>query len=487
MSEFGPPRVVETHVSTLFMVGDMTYKVKKPIRTGFLDFSTREARELACHREVDLNRRFAPDVYLGVDDVSREGVMVDHVVVMKRLPDDRRLSERLELPGIGDELRELARLIVKVHAGSPRSPEIDAASGHDAMSALWTEGLEQLGHFAGGPLERRDLERSDLDRMATLVGRYLGGRRRLFDQRIGDGCALDGHGDLLAEDIFCLEDGPRLLDCLEFDDRLRFGDGLNDVAFLAMDLERLGHPEAGSYLLECYAEFSGDSWPASLAHLYLAYRAQVRAKVACIRHAQGDEAAGSAAQELIALSLCHLESAQVRMILVGGSPGTGKSTVSSELGARLGAVVISSDAVRDELQPRNGGAASAYGQGRYAADLVDAVYDEMLRRAEDLLGLGLSVVLDASWLDVGRRNRAAEVASRCDAPLVVLRCVCDSEVAAGRIRSRQAAGVDPSEATVAIAAAMEARASSWADADELDTRAPLRGVVGLAESIVLSS
>ena len=482
MPEFGPPRIVETHVSTLFMVGDMTFKVKKPIRTGFLDFATREARELACHREVDLNRRFAPDVYLGVDDVSREGVMIDHVVVMKRLPDDRRLSMRLELPSVREELRELARLIVEVHGDSPRGLEIDAASGHDAVCALWNEGLEQLGEFAGGPLERRDLER-----MATLVGHYLGGRRPLFDQRIRDGRALDGHGDLLAEDIFCLDDGPRLLDCLEFDDRLRFGDALNDVAFLAMDLERLGHPEAGSYLLECYAEFSGDSWPDSLAHHYVAYRAQVRAKVACLRHAQGDEAAGNAAQELVALCLRHLEAAKVRLILVGGSPGTGKSTVSTELGARLGAVVISSDAVRDELHPRNGSATDEFGQGRYVPDLVDAVYDEMLGRAEALVSHGVSVVLDASWLDVERRDRAADVASGSDAVLVELRCVCDGEVAADRIRRRRAAGIDPSEATESIAATMATRAAAWAGAEELDTREPLGAVVVLAESIVLST
>ena len=143
------------------------------------------------------------------------------------------------------------------------------------------------------------------------------------------GRARDGHGDLLADDIFLLDDGPRVLDCLEFDDALRLDDVLADVAFLAMDLERLGRPDLAERFLAAYRAASGDTWPSSLAHHHIAYRAQVRAKVSAIRAEQGVPDSADKAQALLRLALAHLEAGRVRLVLVGGLPGTGKSTARS--------------------------------------------------------------------------------------------------------------------------------------------------------------
>jgi hypothetical protein len=157
----------------------------------------------------------------------------------------------------------------------------------------------------------------------ALAARYLAGRRLLFDRRITECRALDGHGDLLADDIFLLDDGPRVLDCVEFDDRLRWGDALADVAFLAMDMERLARQDLAERFLAAYREHAGDTWPASLAHHHIAYRAQVRAKVGAIRAAQGDDPAVAEARRLLALSRRHLEAGAVRLVLVGGYPALG--------------------------------------------------------------------------------------------------------------------------------------------------------------------
>ena len=120
-----------------------------------------------------------------------------------------------------------------------------------------------------------------------LAGRFLAGRAPLIAQRCADDRIVDGHGDLVADDVFCLDDGPRVLDCLEFDDRLRFADGLDDAAFLAMDLERLGRPELATAWLDAYAGFSGDPAPAALRHHYVARRAFAQAKAACLRSCAG--------------------------------------------------------------------------------------------------------------------------------------------------------------------------------------------------------
>ena len=452
-----PTRVVETHVSRLFFVDDKVYKLKKAIHTGFLDFTARSARSDACHQEVELNRRFAPDIYLGVADVTEDGREVDHMVVMKRLADDRRLSALLDGPSADDELRSLAHLVATAHGCAPRSREIDLASDHRAVSRLWEMGLEQISGYAGTVLDERDV-----DRVGLLAREYLAGRESLFAKRITDGRACDGHGDIQAEDIFCLDDGPRLLDCLEFDDELRFGDVLNDVAFLAMDLERLGHRELADRFLHHYREFTADSWPRSLQHHYVAYRAHVRAKIACLRFDQGDDHAVEAARSLHTLALSHLEASRVRLIMVGGTPGTGKSLVSTELGQRLDAVVVSSDVVRDELQPeRTTGVNDVMDVGRYEPRFVEAVYEELLRRAELLVSMGESVVLDASWLDPARRPRALVLGGATSTPVVELRCSCPADVAETRIRRRSAAGTDHSEAGLAVAGAMNADVAPW--------------------------
>ncbi|MBO0689869.1 MAG: gluconate kinase, partial [Candidatus Dormibacteraeota bacterium] len=297
------PEVFETHISWLVLLGDRVYKIKKPVRTGFLDFSTVEARGRACRREVELNRRLAPDVYTGVATMHDEKDRVcEHVVVMLRMPDVRRLSSLVQQGADVDEgLRALGHQIASFHTHAARSAEIDRAGRRDAVASHWEDNFAELAPFVGDVLDPEDVRRVE-----QLAREYLAGRSPLFDARIEAGLVRDGHGDLQAQDIFLLPDGPRVLDCIEFDDRFRHGDVLEDVAFLAMDLERLGRPDLARSFLDRYAELFGHPWPASLEHHYVAYRAHVRSKVACLRHAQGGEGAREEARRLHDLCLRHL-------------------------------------------------------------------------------------------------------------------------------------------------------------------------------------
>ena len=179
MTGEGDARVEETHLSTLFFVGDRVFKRKKPIATDFVDFTDVAARLDACRREVDLNRRLAPDVYLGVADLSLDGEILDHFVVMRSLPDDRRLGARLDLPDVDDELRRIARLVAAFHDRAERGPAIDEASGADAVAALWETGIAQMQRFAD-----RFVDAGEVARMAELARRYLAGRRPLLDARV---------------------------------------------------------------------------------------------------------------------------------------------------------------------------------------------------------------------------------------------------------------------------------------------------------------
>lgn len=461
------PFATQTHVSLLVFAGDRAYKLKKAIRTPFLDFSTPELRLKACEREVELNRRFAPDVYLGVAQVlGPEGEVCDSLVVMRRMPPDRRLSTLAREGRCEECLEQLAEAVAGFHRVSPAGPEIDAECTRDAVAARWDANIAQLEDFAAN-LEDPNLP----EQIAGLVRTYLAGRGPLFEARIAGGRIRDGHGDLLADDIYCLDDGPRILDCLEFDDHLRYVDVLDDAGFLAMDLERIAGKELGEKFLQAYVDASGESHPESLSHHYRAYRAHVRAKVAGMRFEQGDQEALAEAATLLEISLRHLEAGQVSLVLVGGLPGTGKSTVARSLAEERGWIVLRSDEVRKELAGVTASShqPAAYREGLYGADLTSATYDALVERARPLLGQGYSVVLDASWSSEERREGAAGLARKTFARLVQLECRAPSQVAEQRIAARSLRGDDPSDATAQVARAMAAEFDPWPEAEHLDT------------------
>ena len=392
--------VRQTHVSILLFLGEHVFKLRKPLRFDFADFSSLSARADDCRREVDLNRRLAPDVYLGVADITMEGQTLDHLVVMRRLPTDRSLAHLVHsepeavwsrrAPGRG-----------QAPGGLPRSSRpIGADFGHRLAAHHQRSIRDERG--GDGTLCRLGArsERSRPPWWARSDATWQG-RDPLFTARIAADQICDGHGDLQADDIYCLEDGPRILDCLEFDERLRCGDVAADVAFLAMDLERLGNTEAAARFVSDYEESSGAQLPPSLLHTYIALRAYVRIKVACVRHEQGDPDAAEDAAGLLDLAQAHLERGRVHLVLVGGLPGSGKSTLANALGEALGAIVLRSDEFRGgRSDAAHHAVSTTFRRGRYAPHRTRQVYDELISAARQHLGLGQSVVVDAL---VGRR------------------------------------------------------------------------------------
>jgi len=458
--------IAETHISILFFVGDRVYKLKKPIELPFLDWRDRADRERACHREVELNRRLAPDVYLGVLDIGGpDGEPCEHLVAMRRMPADRCLSALVRSGvDVTAQLAELARMIAAFHASADRSEAITEAAGRSAVIRNWEDNLAELHHDGAEILDPLVVER-----IRYLAHRYLEGRSALFDERAHHRCAVDGHGDLMADDIYLLDDGPRVLDCLEFSDRLRSVDVLDDVAFLAMDLERLGAPVAAAEFLNDYVAASHHPQPHSLAHHYIAYRAGVRAKVACVRAGQADPEAAAHARALLDIAHRHLERARVRLVLLGGLPGTGKSTIAAELAQRTRWPVLHSDVIRKRLAgvSADTSMAAQYQHGIYRPEHTDATYHEMLTEAHRLLATGQSVILDASWTDIAHRNDAVGVAVGTSSDVVPLTCVAPPEVVADRLAQRGPGSV--SDADRHIAEEMAAREHPWHAATVIDT------------------
>ena len=457
LPDFGtaPARVAETHISVLLFFRDKVYKIHKPVHFDFLDLRDRTARAADCRREVELNRRLAPDVYLGVADLVMDGEPVDHMVVMRALPQGRQLASLLQ----GDEnletwLDRVAAVLSSFHRTAVRSAEISKCASPSALALKWKDNFDEVTRLVDPPLDR-GIEAE----IRCLVAHWLSSHRALLETRLAEGLVCDGHGDLQASDIYCLDDGIRILDCLEFSDRLRWDDVCADVAFLAMDLERLGRSDAASLFVGAYERHSGHRLPPPLLHFHIGLRAYVRAKVACLRSEQNG-VGWNAASDLQALALKHLRSARSAVVLVGGLPGTGKSALAAGLTAETGWPLIRSDEIRRQ---------QSEGPDRYAPECRAAVYGELLSSARERLAGGESVVLDASWISAEERALAARVAEDAQCELLSIRCVCDDSIGADRIKERLALGDDLSEATVAVRDVMETGMDEWPSAIVIDT------------------
>ncbi|QZA05967.1 AAA family ATPase [Mycolicibacter heraklionensis] len=470
----------ETHSGVVVLAGDRAYKAKKPVQTDFLDFRTVEQREEACAREVQLNSRIAPDSYFGVAHLSgpSEAAAPEPIIVMRRYHDDDRLASMVKRgEPVEPVLDSIARVLADFHDRSDRSRRINRQGEPDAIHQRWFDNFPTLHRHADTAVPAETVRRVE-----DLAAAYLAGRADLFAQRIDEGCIVDGHADLLADDIFWTDNRPVLLDCLEFSDDLRFVDRIDDAAFLAMDLEFLGRKDLGDYFLARYAAYSGDTATSSLRNFYIAYRATVRAKVDCVQLTQGKSGADAAASRHLAIALSHLERGAIRLVLVGGGPGTGKSTLARKLAEQVGAVVLSTDDVRKELHEAGqlSGEPGDLDAGLYAPANVAAVYQAILHRAGQCLASGQSVVLDGTWRDAQVRAEACRLAADKHAVTAEIQCVVPVDVAADRIRSRAPGN---SDATPQIAAALAAHDFEWDTAHRVDTSQPLDDCVREAQEL----
>lgn len=275
--------VIETHMSWVFLTQSLAYKLKKPVRYGFLDFSTLEARHKNCEREVRLNRRLAGHVYLGTVPLTiqgdgglkleGEGRVVDWLVQMRRLPADRMLGAVIREGTVdAEDVRKLSQVLADFYRLSPSLP-ISPAEYRRRFEEDIQSNLIELCDI------RYALPRAQVDRLAAAQRQFLTDQGDLLEQRARDGRIIDAHGDLRPQHIF-LTPEPVIIDCLEFNREFRILDPVDELAYLSMECERLGAPTIGDQVLGYYSEVTGDSCSPELIRFYKAFRACLRAKIA---------------------------------------------------------------------------------------------------------------------------------------------------------------------------------------------------------------
>jgi len=458
---------VQTHLSHVFLTADRVFKLRKAVNLGFVDFGTCAARNADCEREVSLNRRLAPDVYLGIAPLRTAGSgfewgevadkldpdpRVEHCVVMRRLLAGRDALTLLEQGRLEtNHLDAVAARVARFHGehglGTP------APFSRDQWWQRCTGPLEEtLSALASQP------GAVDADAVAAVsqaARRVASERTEAFERRRRDGRAVDGHGDLHLQHVWFETPDPILIDCLEFRDDLRHIDASADVAFLAMDLRYRGREDWAERFLRQVARDSDDFDSYRVVDYFESYRAAVRAKVAAI--ASNDSEVGAAQRERsaesarrhLALARQALKSrSQGAVILVAGVVGVGKTSAAQVIADALHGVLVSSDRVRKRLvglAPTDR-AAARLDAGLYAPHQVDKVYSALLQRATPVVDSGRAVILDATFSRADHRAAARGMASMQGLPFRVVEVRCSPEVARRRLAARAERGEDPSDA-----------------------------------------
>jgi hypothetical protein len=451
--------LLQTHVSAIFFVGEHVYKVKKPVNFGFLDFTTLEKRKYFCREEVVLNRRLCPEVYLGVTEIRLQngrislgegaGEIVEYAVLMKKLPQDSMMDRWLAAGKVTPQvLQKIAAKLAQFHAQAATRPEIASFGKVEVIRTNVEENFSQSEKYVGISLSAEAF-REIRNRTRDFIEAHL----PLFEKRVTGGRIRDCHGDLHLQHI-CLGDEILIFDCIEFNQRLRYGDVAADIAFLLMDLDFQGHPGFSAELAADYLSLSRDWSLYLLLNFYKAYRACVRGKVFSFRL---DDPAIAPQEKAIAqqearryFQLAHQYAQKMNrpaLFLTCGLMGTGKSTTARSLTDALGWKWLSSDTVRKELaglSPHERRYES-FRQGIYAPNFSETTYQTLFDQAGSLLQAGSSVILDASFKRERDRSAALELARKMRADFLLIECRCEDAIIQKRLSDRLRKGTGPSD------------------------------------------
>ena len=495
---------IETHANHIFLAGDFARKMKKPIRFSFLDFSTPQKRREACESELALNRRTAPELYLGLAAVTKgedgfrlvpvepgakapDGT-VDWLVEMKRFDNAGLLARQEDEGRLKTGLVEdLAARVARFHADAEVTRDFGGAT---AFARIVADNAHDMLEKAGSTFSREEAER-----MRALCDALIERHRGLMDSRRDAGWVRRCHGDLHLGNVVEIDGKPVIFDCIEFNEDIACIDVLYDLAFLLMDLAFREGDETflANRALNAYfdhiveADIDDMIGGLPLLPLFVAVRAVVRAKVTAMQVEQGGDARlRERARAFFDFAMASFETGGPRLVAIGGLSGTGKSTVAKKLapglGRPAGALHLRTDIIRKRLF--NVGPLERLPEEAYAPDVGARVYAEMFRLASHALEAGVSVVTDAVFAQAEERDRAAALARERGVPFTGIWLEADPAVLEARVRARSEKADDASDADVAVLRRQLAYDLGALDWHRLDAAGTPDGIAARAGELV---
>ena len=455
------PRVelVQTHISWVLLAGEFAYKIKKPLRLPFLDFSTLAQRKAACLDELQLNRRFAPDLYLDVVAIYNTaqqprfdgpGEVIEYAVKMRRFDEAGRLDR---VCARGDlrpaHLSDLAGRLAAFHATAARATPASRFGSASAILAAALENFDELMPAALAP----DLS-ARLLALRSWTQTQHQGLAALMQARKTAGWVRECHGDLHLANLVLIKDQVQMFDCLEFNEDLRWIDVASDIAFTYVDLLAQQHSGLANWFVNEALSHSGDYEAAALLRFYAVYRALVRAKVAAIRLHQ---APGNASDVLAYVTLAERLAvpSPARLVITHGLSGCGKTSLTNEWlqnDPQASTLRLRSDVERKRLAGLGSTASSGspLGGGIYSAAAQQQTYARLHTLAGLLLRAGWSVIVDATFLRRSERDAFRALAKELGLAFEILAPQASAAQLRQRIQARSALGRDASEATLDV-------------------------------------
>jgi uncharacterized protein len=438
-------RMVQTHISWIFLTGKYVYKIKKPVNFGFLNFTTLERRKVFCEKELELNKRLAEDMYLEVVPINQSngkikvkgpGEIIEYAVKMKEIGQEKMMSKQLEKNKVTlDTIEKISKILSDFHS---RTKEINQKDTFDVIKFNWNENFEQTKSFVDIVIENEKF-----DYIESTINKFLIDNKNLFEQRNNEGKIRECHGDLHSGNIF-ITDKIYIFDAIEFNERFRFSDVASEVAFLSMDLDFNKREDLADYFVKKYIEYSDDTKLSKLLNFYKSYRAFVRGKVISFKlndksvSEKEKNESKELAKKYFDLSFDYTKRFNPKVVVMYGFTGTGKSNLSKLVGKKIKGKIIKSDAIRKELAgvSLTTHKFDNYNEGIYTNDFSEKTYKEMFNRTRELLEKGVSCVLDATFSKKKYRDEAAEIAKQYNSEFFILECICPENLIKERLEMR---------------------------------------------------
>ena len=475
-----PVHLIQTHISFVLLTGDYTYKIKKPVNFGFLDYSTLAKRLHFCTQELLMNQRTAPEIYLEVLPIIQTGdsfqfgsnlpainsaeITVEYVLKMREFPQDSLLLSLLERGLLTEQLMaDLGREVAKFHSRAISNSYIRQFGEVSQIRTAIDNNYLSSEKYIGGPQTQTQYQETK-----DYTDEFFANNPELFNRRIANNKIRECHGDLHLRNIALWKDKILLFDCIEFNEQFRFVDVMYDVAFTVMDLESRGRRDLGNAFLNTYIEQTGDWEGLQLLPLYLSRQAYVRAKVTslmlddpAISTAQKAEISQTAAH-YYKLAWQYTKPRQGKLTLMSGLSGSGKSTAGRYLARRTGAIHIRSDAVRKHLGgiPLN----ERGGEDLYSDEMTAQTYGRLLELGIILADRGWDVILDAKFDRQNLRTDAINQAQSRGLPLQIIYCTAPIEVLRERLQQRRG---DIADATAELLSSQQAAFQPFTELEQI--------------------